>query len=455
MKLKRPVVTVVVAGGLFLIAVVNVWRMSLASANNSRLLAIAARGEPVDLVALDKFYAAVPDSSNSAPIWLRAAAAIAEDTNGAMTKLTFKWSEPLSDEQLELATTALLLNKEALELFRAAAALPRSRYPVNLSQTPFTNFHHWNSLKSAAQLLRAESAVAAQQGDNARAVDAIRCIFAAGNSIASEPLLISQLVHYAMNMIGVQSMQFALNRTSFAESDLRKLHVAIANAERQESLRLALLGERASVITVLRDPTALVAGDPNLAPTGAEGVMAETFVYPLMRAVGFWQRDLRFAIDAFSTNILFAALPAPQRFQAATNSEAIAQRARDGRYVMTSLLLPSLQKAFARDAVHSAEIRNAVVALAVERFRITNNGELPADLAAVIPGFLEELPADPFDGKPVRYQRLERGYVVYCVGPDEKDNGGSEKPAKVKETDPWDVTFFVRGGTPKPKEAND
>jgi hypothetical protein len=443
MKLKRPVLTVVVAGGLFLIAVVNVWRMSLTSANNARLTAIAARGEPVDLVALDKFYAAVPDRSNSAPIWLRAATAILKDTNGAMNKLPFKWSAPLSDEEIELATTVLSLNKETLDLARVAAALPHGRYPVNLSQTPFTNFYHWSSIKTVAQLLRAETAVAAQHGDSARAVDAIRCIFAAGSSLATEPLLISQLVHYAMNVIGVHSMQLALNRTSFAESDLQKIQVAVANADKQESMRLALLGERASVITVLSDPQALLAGDPNLAPTGAEAAMAEAFVYSLMRAVGFWQRDLRFAIDAFTTNILFAGLPAPQRFQSATNAEAIAQRAKDGRYVMTSLLLPALQKAFTRDALHSAEVRNAMVALAVERFRIANNGQLPADLATLAPTFIEKLPADPFDGKQVRFKRTERGYVVYCVGPDQKDDGGLEKPAKVKDKDPWDVTFIV------------
>ena len=455
MKLRRPVLTVLVAGVLFLVAVIAIWRISIGSANNNRLRAIAARGEPVDLAALDKFYAPVPDNSNAALVWLRGAAAMTEDTNRSMSKVSFKWSVPLSDEELEVGVSVVSSNKGALTLFRTAAALPQGRYPVNLNQIPSTNFHHWNSVKAAAQLLRTEAAVAAHQNDDARAVDAIRCIFAAGGSLETEPVLISQLVRYAVNLIGVQAMQFALNRTSFGDAELQTIQVAAANADEQESLRLALLGERASVITVLRDPQALLAGDPTLAPTGAEGVLAEAFAYPLMRAVGFWQRDLRFGIDALTTNLLFAGLPAPQRFQSATNAEAIAERARDGRYVMTSLLLPALQKAFTRDALHSAEVRNTVVALAVERFRMANNGQLPADVTALIPQFLEKLPVDPFDGGPVRYKRTDRGYVVYCIGPDERDNGGLEKPAKVKDTDPWDVTFIVARPAPKPKEAND
>jgi hypothetical protein len=443
MKLKRPVLTVALAGLLFFVAVIAIWRISIGSANNSRLRAIAARGEPVDLTALDKFYAAVPDSSNAALIWLQAVASISEETNGSLNKVSFKWSVPLTDEELEAGATVLSSNKEALALFRTAAALPQSRYPVNLSQIPFTNFHHWSSIKTAAQLLRMEAGVAAQQGDEDRAVDAIRCIFAAGNSIATEPLLISQLVRYAVDVIGVQSAEFALNRTSFGDLELQTMQLAAANADKHGSLRLALLGERASIITVLRNPQAILAGDPTFSPSGAEAAMAETFAFPLMRAIGFWQRDLRFGIDALTTNVLFAGLPDPQRFQSATNSEAIADRARSGYYVMTSLLLPALQKAFVRDALHTAQIRNAVVALAVERFKVANNDSSPADGTALTPVYLEKLPVDPFDGKPVRYKRTGRGYIVYCVGPDATDDGGLERPPKYNDKDPWDVTFIV------------
>ena len=105
--------------------------------------------------------------------------------------------------------------------------------------------------------------------------------------------------------------------------------------------------------------------------------------------------------------------------------------------------VPALQKAFGRDALRSAHVRNAVVALAMERFRVANAGNLPETLSALVPAYLKELPVDPYDGKPVRYKRREKGYIVYCVGPDEKDDGGVERPAKAKETDPWDVTFIV------------
>ncbi len=39
-----------------------------------------------------------------------------------------------------------------------------------------------------------------------------------------------------------------------------------------------------------------------------------------------------------------------------------------------------------------------------------------------------------FDGQPLRYKKLAKGYVVYSVGEDGKDDGGDEKK---------DITFTV------------
>lgn len=442
MKLRRPVLTVVVGGLLFLVAAIAIWRMSVNSANKDRLRAITARGEPVDVVALDKFYSAVPDGSNAALVWLRGAAAMS-GTEDALRKVSSKWNKPLTPEHLEVASEVLSSNKEALAIFRRAAALPCSRYPVVLSQTPHTNFQYLADVKGAAQLLRMAALVAAQQGDSQAASDAVTQIFAAGNSFATEPLLLPQLVRFSIDTIAVLSLQCVVNRTSFEEAELEAMQAAAAKADNSESLRLALLGERATFITFVRDPQKALAADPMFAPSGAEDVLAETFLWPLARAVGFWQRDLRFGIDALTTNVLFARLASPQRFYSATNAEAIGEQARAGQYILTALLLPALQKAFARDAFHSANTRNSLVALAVERFRVANNGKLPEDVLAIVPAYIQGVPLDPFDGKLVRYKRTEKGYVVYCIGPDEKDDGGTEKVPNAPKGAPEDVTFIV------------
>ena len=86
-----------------------------------------------------------------------------------------------------------------------------------------------------------------------------------------------------------------------------------------------------------------------------------------------------------------------------------------------------------READGLAFVRISTSALAVENFRRVNN-RLPKELGDVVPGFMPALPADPFDGAPLRYKRLATGYVVYSIGPDGHDDGRKEPPLRRRST---------------------
>jgi hypothetical protein len=70
-----------------------------------------------------------------------------------------------------------------------------------------------------------------------------------------------------------------------------------------------------------------------------------------------------------------------------------------------------------------AYLRCAIVALAVERYRLAH-GQWPDSLNSLVPEFLPKIPLDPYDAKPLRYRRLQDGVVIYSIGPDKVDNGG-------------------------------
>ncbi len=95
--------------------------------------------------------------------------------------------------------------------------------------------------------------------------------------------------------------------------------------------------------------------------------------------------------------------------------------------------LPKLLEALSRDGNptriidsfhrYRAELRCAAVALAAERYRRTA-GHWPEHLDDLVPQCLAAVPADPFDGQPLRVRRLPDGLVVYSLGPDRQDDGG-------------------------------
>ncbi|MDP6439797.1 MAG: hypothetical protein QGH74_09195 [Candidatus Brocadiia bacterium] len=101
--------------------------------------------------------------------------------------------------------------------------------------------------------------------------------------------------------------------------------------------------------------------------------------------------------------------------------------------------VPALAGCARRHAGSLAQLRTARGALAVERYRIAN-GRLPEKLDDLVPEFMGAIPVDPFDGRPLRYKKLEKGYVVYSVGTDRADDGGKEGDGLEEGSD---ITFIV------------
>ena len=87
-------------------------------------------------------------------------------------------------------------------------------------------------------------------------------------------------------------------------------------------------------------------------------------------------------------------------------------------------------------------LRCTATGLALERFRRTHNGAYPDSLQALVPGFMPAVPIDPFDGRPLRYVRRATGYVVYSIGADRADNGGTI-PVAGGPGDGPDISFVV------------
>ena len=81
----------------------------------------------------------------------------------------------------------------------------------------------------------------------------------------------------------------------------------------------------------------------------------------------------------------------------------------------------------------------AGVACALERYRIAH-GQLPEALDAVAPQFIEKIPNDVIDGKPLRYRKNSDGsYILYSIGWNQTDDGGkvvfkTDSPTQVDYT---------------------
>lgn len=63
-----------------------------------------------------------------------------------------------------------------------------------------------------------------------------------------------------------------------------------------------------------------------------------------------------------------------------------------------------------------ARLRSTAVGVALRRWQRGHGGGLPEELTELVPGILNAVPEDPFDGKPLRWDRVKG--VVYSIGSD-------------------------------------
>jgi type II secretory pathway pseudopilin PulG len=114
------------------------------------------------------------------------------------------------------------------------------------------------------------------------------------------------------------------------------------------------------------------------------------------------------------------------------------------RGVLTAIFFPSLIYSH-RIVVEGQAMRSCVtVAIAATRYRLAHNHQYPETAQALVPEFLDTIPLDPFDGKPLRFKKNEDGSLTfYSIGRDMTDNGG-EVESKTSDSKPLDMGLTLK-----------
>jgi hypothetical protein len=417
----------------------------------ARLEAIRQAGLPLSAAALDRWYAAVPDAENVAPLYLGAAEQLAPKGFGSSGP---PWAALRLPRALDAFTpelwadleSAVQTNALALRLLHSVGGRGRARYPVDLSRGFDAELPHLRQLKRLGFLLQMEALVRARANQPPEAASALACLLQLGRSLDTEPALISQLVANAGDFMACRGLEGVLNQIPLPEEALVGLGQAFRDAEVTNRLALGLVGDRAMTVELIqllqRDPQRF----PGLREEAEDGEKETTPRWQpglVWQAVGYFERDLAFYLRAMETNLAVARTEPPESLRAVPGLERLGSDARRGYYVFSAMVLPAFAKLPQKDAQHRAELRLAFTALAVERWRSRHEGAPPPNLTALVPAWLPDVPSDPFDGRPLRYRPLARGYVVYSIGPDGVDDGGAPKPDRGGRTNLWDMTFTV------------
>jgi hypothetical protein len=94
---------------------------------------------------------------------------------------------------------------------------------------------------------------------------------------------------------------------------------------------------------------------------------------------------------------------------------------RHGRELYYTLRL-SLEAVLEYKCAENCSVRATRILFALKAYSMDHDGRLPATPDELVPEYLDAVPLDDYDGKPLRYDPAKR--IVYSVGRNLTDDGG-------------------------------
>ncbi len=386
------------------------YRYTLHRMVEAKLATIRAQGYPATLAELGKWYPEVPAEENAATVMNQGFASfhLSEESRsqkfgGNVFRTLPQRAEPLSIPMRTLIDEYLITNQVPLDLYHAGAAMKRCHYGY---QHGGYEDMSWAGIPALGlRLLRLEAIARADTGDKGQSLHAITDMFALGRSLTEVP----SRFYYLHGLVGVRTslatLQYALNRLPFDDRQLTELANTLRQTSDSLSLTRPLVGERCSLIEFF----------------GPEG---DSWIG---KAAGLRALILLYSLGSLDRFVEVSQMPESKQHEYALGIERLPENR------LPLFRGPKNQATLLEELNLRAYNHDAITALGVERFRLANQ-RVPERLDELVPAYLNSVPADPFDGRPLRYKKLAKGYVVYSVGENGVDDGGDENK---------DITFTV------------
>lgn len=457
---------------LVLAAPIAVWTWSNHVASQGLLKRFKAQGLPTTPAELNRWYAPVAPQDNMALPLIDAAGAVRSPVSKGSSNFPYfsgriPWPgttntlpgppHPVPPEELARWRKVVEGTPEAWAALERARGRRLSRYPIDLRSGFLTTLPHLAQTKLLAQACALRALVAIEDGKPQEAALAIEDGLLIHESLLPEPLWISQLVGMASLSITLDGVTDVLSAGPLPVDSLERLQRRLESFATTNRFAGAMAGELSCMMegfhgSPMDQARAWGFGvGPGFGPGAPAGPqLIHATLMAVYSALGLNAADERFCLTTLGQAIDASRLPWPKARTAAPPITALLGETEGlagvlkGRF-KSRMFLPSLDNALTRDGVHLAKLRLGAAMLAIERFRASHEGRVPDRLDDLVPAYLSAVPEDPFDGKPIRYQRSPEGYTLHSVGTDLRDDDARTRPrAKYSAAAELDVVLRVR-----------
>jgi hypothetical protein len=331
----------------------------------------------------------------------------------------------LSASQIKDLAAELGRVRPALTQARRLKDFPHGRGP---SAGPIAGAPGWldhvEGVRSITNLLTHDALLRSEQNDVDGAVQSCQAALNAARSIGDEPNLTALLIRVSCRMLAFHYLERVLAQGQPSDTALAELQALTEDEEAQPLSLVAARGERAYCDNVMWDlktgklkPCVLTGSVPlkgwTLGPIDPELLLSPILIGPL-------DANHAAVLEYLTEFVAIAKLPPEEQKPRLRALEA----GLPSQPAWIPPLALSISKTLESLLRSRAEMRCALAMLAVERHRLKHRRWPDTLEALVAEKLLARVPADPYDGAPLRYVRIADGVVIYSIGPDGKDDGG-------------------------------
>ena len=447
--MKRRLLRFFILPGLLVLALL-IWRAYLGVTINRQLTLIRTAGLPVSGEELNRWYAAVPDAQNAALVLTQAFALRVNYPDSRSNLITNfkspKHGESLTSEQVELLRGYVSLNEARLKKADEAVKLSACRFPMDCSLLMYTPLPHLTGLKDVCELYQYAALLNLASGNNIATSSNIVTILALARTLDHEPAVISQYVKTKLISMAFATLEYRVAKGGFSPDEARSLFSAFEQTKPAGMAVLGLIGDRALTIpcfTISQTEVARIR-PPDHSNDPEKNSPLPCYGPAILRLLGYYQLDYGSYLIGMNRALTLLSNPPPSNLRAGRFFAGVGEGSKKRQRTMSAQTFSAYVGIAARENEGIAHQRLALTAIAMENFR-TENGRWPDTLVALVPKFLAELPADPFTGRPLQFQRREAGYVIYSLGRDQEDNGDLAQSEKKQSDDQKsdDIIFTV------------
>jgi hypothetical protein len=309
----------------------------------------------------------------------------------------------------------------ALAAARPLADMPNGRYAIAWAPDFWsTLLPHVDMVRTqVCCLLQDEAFLRAQDGDTPGALQSVRAMFNAGRSLGDEPILLTMLTRSAVGGIAVAALERVLAQGEARDVDLAAMQTLLELESAAPLLHIGVRGLRAMLHGFLDR----LEHDLTLAEMTKKMGMRQQALPGLDWFNKAAYKHAHAALLRHLTQVaeVSRAQPESWRPQLDQLQERVQEQPWLARAFVSSPWISQMADTTRRG---QALLRCAFTGVAVERFRLGAN-RWPETLDELVPRYLKEVPRDPYDGQPLRFRRQNAMVVIYSIGKDGADDGGS------------------------------